>query len=528
MDVSKQVLATVVPEQPPVRWRELIALVGVIALCDATIYRGQGFAGAASFFAAMPLLLALGSPRPRFGWSFWITGAMLLALSVKLAWCGSVLQIVAGVGLLAAFAAAISGACPHVLETLVLASLTISAGYGGLTHYERCLRRRLLNPDKASRRRSAWLSFVLPLATCAVFALVFICANPDLAKLLGASLQDALDAMRQWLLHWSPNVVEILVWIAALWLGVGLLRPNAATTTRDDAADHPIAMAEADAYPAIRNTLATVIVLFAVYLAFEFNTLWFRVFPEGFYYSGYAHDGAAWLTVALILATLVLSVFFRGGVLCDPRLPKLRRWAWIWSLENLVLAMAVYHRLFIYVGFNGMTRMRMVGLFGISAVVVGFVLVVWKITHNRRFLWLVQRQLWTLALAVYLFALTPVDAVVIRYNVHRIMAGDPAPSVQISVHPIDSEGVAHLLPLTHCDDAVIREGVAAMLANRQTKLRVLDLVRQAQGWTAFQGADRNALEMLDANDAAWSTYAKSPAQAGEALARFRNYAYQWY
>ncbi len=46
-----------------------------------------------------------------------------------------------------------------------------------------------------------------------------------------------------------------------------------------------------------------VILIYAVYLAFEFHTLWFRVFPKGFYYSGYAHEGAAWLTIGLVLAT---------------------------------------------------------------------------------------------------------------------------------------------------------------------------------------------------------------------------------
>ena len=45
----------------------------------------------------------------------------------------------------------------------------------------------------------------------------------------------------------------------------------------------------------------------------------------------------------------------------------------------MVLALAVFNRLFIYISFNGMTRMRIVALYGMSAVAVGFVLVVWKI-----------------------------------------------------------------------------------------------------------------------------------------------------
>ena len=154
-------------------------------------------------------------------------------------------------------------------------------------------------------------------------------------------------------------------------------------------------------------------------------------------------------------------------MLDDARLPRLRRLAWLWSLENLLLAAAVYHRLAIYIGFNGMTRMRTIGIFGMSCVVAGFLLVVWKIVRNRDFVWLVRHHLWALALAVYLFALTPVDAIVHYYNVRRITAGDPAPSVQISVHPIDSQGMLAILPLADADDPIIRDGVRAMLAERQ-------------------------------------------------------------
>ena len=89
-------------------------------------------------------------------------------------------------------------------------------------------------------------------------------------------------------------------------------------------------------------------------------------------------------------------------------------------------AAAVYNRLFIYIDFNGMTRMRVVGLLGISAVLGGFVLVVWKILRQRGFFWLMQRQLWVLALMVFLGAVLPVDLLVHRYNVSRIMAGDSA------------------------------------------------------------------------------------------------------
>ena len=158
------------------------------------------------------------------------------------------------------------------------------------------------------------------------------------------------------------------------------------------------------------------------------------------------------------------QVLLVEGLGAGARSRVLRRLAWIWSIENLLLALAVYHRLSIYIGFNGMTRMRTVGLLGITAVVVGFVLVVHKITRGHDFRWLIRRQLWTVAIAIYLYAVIPVDPLVHTYNVRRILSGDPAPSVQISVHPIDSAGVLVLFPLLESDDALLREGVRALLA----------------------------------------------------------------
>jgi hypothetical protein len=252
------------------------------------------------------------------------------------------------------------------------------------------------------------------------------------------------------------------------------------------------------------------------------------VFPKGFYYAGYAHEGAAWLTVALALATVTLSIVFSGSLLRDPRLGLLRKLAWVWSIENFLLAAAVYNRLFIYINFNGLSRMRMIGLFGISAVVIGFALVLWKIAHERGFLWLLRRHLWALFATIFLFALTPIDACVVGYNVRRILAGDPAPSVQISVHPISSEGVLLLKPLVHCDDPILREGIRAMLAERQRQAETLAKQQRRLGWTSYQAADEKALQGLRADRGAWADFYSQRKRREATLRQFHDYAYQWY
>ena len=325
--------------------------MALVVLCDLVIYRGNGFAGYALLFAATPILLALGSPLPHRGPRLWLVGAMMLALAMRMVWCGSTM-VVAGFALLLGFAVALAGLCPYIVETAVFSSQALLAGYEGVIHHVRFV--GTIGPPIS---RIRWLSIALPAIAFLAFGLLFALANPDELAILGERIAD----------------------------------------------------------------------------------------------------------------------FFRM----------------------------------------------------LSAVLVGFTLVVWKIVHNRSFLWLVGAKLWTVALAAYLFLLTPVDAIVMRYNVRRIMAGDPRSSVQISVHPIDAEGLLWLTPLIHCEDTRIREGVLAMLAQRHADARAHAIQRKKDGWTAYQIADQRVLDELDRLSTSWSRYA-DPVRRNEARDRFDRYAYQWF
>ncbi|MBC8114001.1 MAG: DUF4173 domain-containing protein [Candidatus Saccharimonas sp.] len=508
-------------DQPPVVRRELIALMLLIAICDLTIYRGRGYAGFGALFVVAPLLLLVGTVRRTFDRSGWVLAPLLLLLAMRLVWCGSTLAVAVGFALLCGFAMTLSGLRPHVLQAVVFATHAISAGHRGLHHYSQALGR--FSP---AIFRANWFAIVLPVVTLFAFGTIFVMANPDLVKSFSSGLTWIVEGLERWIE--SVQWLEILFCIGVGWLCVGLLRPDVRQVATSDGPDYvSVEPVKSPLYEAFRNTLVMVIGLFAVYLVFEFLTLWFRVFPKGFHYSGYAHEGAAWLTVALGLATLMLSVIFRDTLLDDPRLPWLRKLAWAWSVENLLLAAAVFNRLFIYVGFNGMTRMRVIGLLGVASVVVGFLLVVWKIVHNRNFVWLIRRQLWTVSFAAYLYAVLPVDAFVNQYNVRRILAGDPAPSVQISEHPTSSEGLLCLSPLLECSDEIIRDGIRALLDQTLEEAEVKAVEQQMLGWTAVQGADQRLLAHLRPRpgDPVKPT---DLAQRAAALERFRKYAYQWY
>lgn len=517
-------------DQPrPVRWREVLAIVLLVVLCDLTIYRGTGFFGYALLFVLAPLCVALGSDLTRGHRRGWLFVAVLVALAVRLAWCGSWLAVGCGFFAFVALTMCLAGQSPQILSLLAFTGQALPAGAAGLNHYgETALRD--LRPFKSS----SWISVIMPAAALCLFGTIFILANPDLVSFVSKEWKLWLDSLSQWFIHFS--VLEIPFWIGTAWITVGLLRPlervyvAGLSRARDSATSVP---QPAALFPAFRNTLLSVIALFAVYLVFEFQTLWFRTFPKGFHYSGYAHEGAAWLTIALALATMTLSLIFRGQMLHDPRLATLKRLAWVWSALNLLLAVAVYNRLWIYVGFNGLTWMRMVGFFGTSAVVIGFLLAVYKIAKHRDFVWLIRADLWALTWTVIAFALTPVDLIVMRYNTQRIMAGDSAPSVQISVQTIDPEGIRELLPLIDCRDEIVRDGVLALFAQRWSTLKDTAANRPItitpwDEFTTLQISKRLLMQELTAHRDKWELFAADSQKQQAAWQRFTDYAYQWY
>ena len=519
--VSPPVTGEVVPAVRGSMLRELVAVGSLVVLADLTLFRGYGYAGAALLLALAPVLLWMARPRP----GGLAIAVMLWLLAARSIWLGSPLGMVFGVVLIVAFSMQQQGIRPYVPTGILYAVHLTVAAFGSLRHYASAIRH-----NGPRLPRIAWLNFGLPLVALVLFGGLFVLANPHLVTALTTNVESWQAWLSSQLGQFQVDRLEVFFCLAMAWLAIGLVRPllRPEEVIAGLTPIKPIATSQpAPLYGAVRNTLLAVIGLFGVYLVFEFGTLWFRKFPAGFHYSGYAHQGAAWLTAALALATLVLSLLFRGDLLRDPRLPQLKRLAWIWSAQNLLLAATVYNRMHIYIDFNGMTRMRMIGLFGITSVVVGFGLVIWKIAKGRDFAWLVQRQLWTVTLAAFVFALTPVDAIVHGYNVRRILAGDPAPAVQISVHPMNAEGVLMLSPLVNATDSTIREGICAMLAERAMAAEELAERRGQEGWTSLQLADRALLAELRATQEHWQPYLNAERRA-DALKHFHRYAYQWY
>jgi hypothetical protein len=512
--------AAVAVPVPPIQLREYFALLLAVAMSDVTIFHGGGFAGYAVLFLSAPIILFVGAPVRETRWHLNVLSIFLLVLGFRLFYLGWWLGAVIGFFLVAAFALALAGYKPFIVETFLGA---IESAIDGIVNVGRYGKR---GRDTCGKSHISVGALIAPVCAVLIFGIIFVMANPVLKEFFESSSGRFWKQFKLFV----PSVKQVLFWFVALWIAAGLLRPRFSDPFRiykeeiDESGASPV---PAYAYPAARNVLASLIVLFAVYLVFEFYYLWWRKIPAGFRYSEYAHEGSAWLTFALAISTFVLGAIFRGGLLLDRRIARLKNLAWVWSCENFVLAICTFHRTNIYISYNGLSRMRMVALAGISVVVVGFILVVCKVAREKSLFWLVRRQILALGITVFILFVMPVDYVVTRYNVGQIMSGNPAPTVQIVAHEIGPDGCPQLLPLLESKNPIIREGVRALLAKRQIELEIEVMTNVEKGWSYFQMASEQALRVLERNAAEWEKYF-APEPRGDALAKFNAYGRQWY
>ena len=190
------------------------------------------------------------------------------------------------------------------------------------------------------------------------------------------------------------------------------------------------------------------------------------------------------------------------------------RWPELWSCVLIVALsdLTIYHGH----GFAGLALLF----------VAGPLLLFCGVSQRKldSFTWLLRRQIGTLAAAIFLYSITPVDALVMQYNVRRILAGDSAPAVQIGFHDIDSEGLLCLLPLVDSPDEKIREGIKALLSERHD---ALVSGNWPLGWTEYQIADQRLKKQLRAATSQWPDFADYRRRM-HTLVLFREHVYQWY
>ncbi|MCC6489175.1 MAG: DUF4173 domain-containing protein [Candidatus Hydrogenedentes bacterium] len=454
-----------------VRRSEILALVVLTALLDYLIYCGAGGLSFALALLIIPIAVLAFAPVRRFTPALGLVLTLFPLLALHHAWQSDAAGIAVGVGLLVVLALVCRYGRAHI-PFLALSFLpTAVAGIVRWIQYIGYGRRRGASFLWRRIEARSLAVIAVPVAIMSAFVLVFLGANPILRDSFNSNWKPLWDMLSNLWEKSAPTPERFLFWLIALVFVASLFRPQAFLYPGHrrwliPAVPKPAQELRANlSFRIARNTLLGVNVVFLGYnLIDAYYLAYLRELPTGLDHSQYAHQGVIGLTVALAMSTCVLGYAFSGELQYHPRANRLRNASYIWVAQNLLIAVWVMLRLHMYISYNGLTRMRVVGICGTLLVLCGVILVCIMIVRKRSIQWLLRKELAAFVLAIFLFTVLPVDWIVWRVNTPLILRMDPPrPAVQLSVQPISAEGLMILTPLLNHEDPAIARGVAALL-----------------------------------------------------------------
>lgn len=264
-----------------------------------------------------------------------------------------------------------------------------------------------------------WLrNWLPPILLSGVFLVLFAVANPVITRWLEAIWRQVCD-FGAWLSDWTPTGGQLLLW---LMVGAGtwaLLRfrsgpwqpaPSAAAT-------ETVPSTAASSSGVVVRCLLLFNALFALQLGLDLRYLWGGAqLPAGMTYAHYAHRGAYPLVAVALLAAVFVLLAFRG----DPRASGMRaarRLVYLWLAQNAVLLISAAWRLWLYVGVYSLTRWRVATAIWMLLVFGGVVWILVRIGARRSNRWLINVNMATATVVLYLCCFGNFDGWIARFNV---------------------------------------------------------------------------------------------------------------
>jgi hypothetical protein len=429
-------------------------MAALVGLADLAFYTYGGVGQALALLCAPPVLWVAARTKVHSA-RFWVLTVCAVVLALR-----SVVHpspLVTLLGLLVIFAIA------QVIRMPRLHAPELFVAIGGAS--VRLLRRAAAcgrGVSKITRLAPKKVASVgLSIAVVSVFAGVLCLANPALADLIQTAARQILVLL--------PTPLRLVLWLLFGVVALLLLRPSLRAPfpwTEKIAADTPSNATEASF---ATNTLAGLNLLFLVHNVTEAKQIALFVPPVGMSTQRYAHEGAIWLTVALMMLNLAIGLLFRSGLAVATEARTARKLAYGTLAQAFVLAGFTFARMWMHVRYSGLSDLHIVGFLGASLVVFGLATVVYKLVRQKSFAFLFRRQSEALLLTTVLYAALPTHTIAAAYNVNALMRGARGPLVQLSVEHVEETAAAYI-PLLQHEDPIVRDGVQALLIDAKAGL----------------------------------------------------------
>ena len=132
--------------------------------------------------------------------------------------------------------------------------------------------------------------------------------------------------------------------------------------------------------------------------------------------SQYVHEGTYLLILAILLAMLVLLYFFRNNLNFYPENDHLKQLAYLWIIQNCLLALSVGMRNYHYIHEYGLAYKRLGVIWFLILTFSGLLSLYQKIEGKKTLFYLFHVNGWVFYASLILFSLINWDIAITRYN----------------------------------------------------------------------------------------------------------------
>ncbi len=103
--------------------------------------------------------------------------------------------------------------------------------------------------------------------------------------------------------------------------------------------------------------------LFAVVNFIDVKNVWFQFdINEVESLKSFLHEGVGWLIFSLLVSMIIILFYFRGNLNFYPQSTFLKKLAYAWTFQNMILAISVLYRTVYYIQYHGIASKR-IGVF---------------------------------------------------------------------------------------------------------------------------------------------------------------------
>ena len=414
-----------------------VAAVLLVALADRLFFPNEPGSTIGVFAAGWAAMLAL-AVRP-----VWRSRAASLALG-----CAAAMSVVlfdnpgplAWLLFWAALSSSVLMSRCQVVDALHLLLRLFLHGFLGLGMAVRDLLHlaRLPRLDLRNALLSGLGVLVIPAVGGAIFLLLFVQANPVMARILPHLTFPAFDGGR--MVFWT--LMLVMIWPS--------LRPSGLALRFALCADRQALVLPGVTLTSIAISLVLFNLLFAAQNLLDIVFLWSGApLPGDLTMAQYAHRGAYPLIVTALLAGGFVLLTAQPDTAIG-RSPWIRRLVVLWIAQNLVLVASCMVRTFNYIGSYMLTELRVAALLWMMLVAAGLILICWRMLAHRSLAWLINGTASAAVLALAFVTVIDLGSVAAAWNVrHAREAGGSGQPLDLAY--MRSLGSSAMVPLARLE-----------------------------------------------------------------------------